>query len=133
MTVNFKEKAQMIHDELIEIRRWFHMHPELSFEEVETGKKIAEILRKHGIEVKENVGKTGLIGILEGGKPGKVVGLRADIDALPITEINEVSYKSKVDGKMHACGHDSHMTSLIGAAIILSAAALREAYMIIKL
>jgi amidohydrolase len=96
------------------------MHPELSFEEVETGKKIAEILRKHGIEVKEQVGKTGLVGILKGGKPGKVVGLRADIDALPITEINEVSYKSTVEGKMHACGHDSHMTSLIGAAMILS-------------
>lgn len=120
MTINFKEQAQEIHDELIEIRRWFHMHPELSFEEVETGKKIAEILRKHGIEVKEQVGKTGLVGILKGGKSGKVVGLRADIDALPITEINEVSYKSTVEGKMHACGHDSHMTSLIGAAMLLS-------------
>jgi amidohydrolase len=96
------------------------MHPELSFEEVETGKKIAEILRNQGIEVKEQVGKTGLVGILKGGKPGKVVGLRADIDALPITEINEVSYKSTVEGKMHACGHDSHMTSLIGAAMLLS-------------
>jgi amidohydrolase len=120
MTINFKEHAQEIHDELIEIRRWFHMHPELSFEEVETGKKIAEILRNQGIEVKEQVGKTGLVGILKGGKPGKVVGLRADIDALPITEINEVSYKSTVEGKMHACGHDSHMTSLIGAAMLLS-------------
>lgn len=118
--ITFKTQAQEIQDRLVEIRRWFHENPELSFKEFKTGEKIVEILKEHGIEVVYPVGKTGVLGILKGGKPGKVVALRGDIDGLPITEINEVSYKSKTEGLMHACGHDSHATSLLGAAILLS-------------
>ena len=120
MTISFKESAQKISDDLVDIRRWFHENPELSFQEFETGKRIVEILKKHDIEVIEQVGKTGILGILKGGKEGKVVALRGDIDALPINEMNEVPYKSKKEGIMHACGHDSHMTSLLGAAMLLS-------------
>ena len=120
MVVNLKDKAEQLAERLSEIRRYFHQNPELSFEEYETGKKIISILKEHEIEVIENVGGTGIVGILEGGKPGKVVALRGDIDALPIQEQNDVSYKSKKDGVMHACGHDVHTTSVLGAAVILS-------------
>lgn len=118
--MNFKKQALNISDELVKIRRWFHENPELSFKEFNTGGKIAEILRENNIEVIEQVGKTGVVGILKGDLDGKVVALRGDIDALPITEMNEASYKSKNVGIMHACGHDSHATSLLGAAILLS-------------
>jgi len=119
--MNFREEARKLSDELIELRRWFHAHPELSFKEYETSKKIIEILKALDIEVMEEVAGTGVVGILRGGLPGKVVALRGDIDALPITEINDVPYKSTVEGVMHACGHDSHMTSLLGAAMLLAA------------
>lgn len=103
-----------------ETRRYFHAHPELSFEEFETTKKIAEELEKMDIpyEINEKLG-TGLIGWIDGGKPGKTVALRADIDALNVTECNAVDYKSTVDGKMHACGHDAHIATLLGAAKML--------------
>lgn len=119
--MNFREEARKLSDELIELRRWFHAHPELSFKEYETSKKIIGILKALDIEVMEEVAGTGVVGILRGGLPGKVVALRGDIDALPITEINDVPYKSTVEGVMHACGHDSHMTSLLGAAMLLAA------------
>ena len=122
ITIDFKDEAKCISDKLIRIRRCFHENPELSFKEFETGKRIVELLKESEIEVIENIGKTGVVGILKGGKPGKVVALRADIDALPIAEMNDVEYKSKIEGVMHACGHDSHATSLLGAAMLLAKA-----------
>ena len=103
-------------------RRHLHQHPELGFQEFETSRFVAERLRSLGLdEVQTEVGRTGVVGILKGGKPGKVVALRADMDALPITELNEVDYKSKNDGVMHACGHDAHISMLLGAARLLAA------------
>lgn len=123
MKINFKESAHRLADRLSEIRRDLHMNPELSFEEYETGQKIARVLNELDIEVEENVGNTGVVGILRGGKisgEGKVVAIRGDIDALPIQEQNEAEYRSKRDGIMHACGHDVHTTCLLGAAMLLS-------------
>lgn len=109
-------------------RRDFHEHPELSNREFRTSKIIADHLRSLGIEVKEGVAKTGVVGILHGGKPGPVIGLRADMDALPVTERGNLSFASKVRstfngqdvGVMHACGHDTHVAMLLSVAEILS-------------
>lgn len=120
LTIDFKDSAMGISDELVQIRRWFHENPELGFKEFKTAKKIVQLLEKLDMEVEENKGGTGVVGLLKGGKPGKVVALRGDIDALPVSELNEVPYKSKTEGLMHACGHDSHATSLLGAAMLLS-------------
>lgn len=119
--MNIKNLIEKNKDYILEMRRYFHMHPELSFEEFETTKKIAEELDKMGIpyEIPTEEPKTGVIGLIKGGKPGKTVALRADIDALNVTEENEVGYKSQNVGKMHACGHDTHMAMLLGAAKIL--------------
>ncbi|HHV78546.1 MAG TPA: amidohydrolase [Firmicutes bacterium] len=104
--------------QLIEIRRRIHQHPELGFEEFETAKLIEETLRKYGIETKR-LAKTGVVGLLRGNGE-RTIALRADMDALPIQELNQVEYASKIPGKMHACGHDVHVTCLLGAAIVLS-------------
>ena len=105
------ESAKALTPKLSEIRRDFHMHPEVSQHEERTGKKVAEYLKAMGCdEVHENVGGYGVVGVIKGKKPGKVVALRADMDALQIQEMNEVPYKSQNDGVMHACGHDNHMT-----------------------
>jgi amidohydrolase len=102
-------------------RRHFHEHPELGFEEVETARIVAERLRSFGFdEVQTGVAVTGVVGILHGSGPGKVVALRADMDALPIHEENDVEYRSKRDGAMHACGHDAHTAMLLGVARILA-------------
>jgi amidohydrolase len=109
-------------------RRDFHQHPELGNREVRTAKIIADHLRSLGIEVKEGVGKTGVVGILKGGKPGPVIGLRADMDGLPVTErVNlpfaskdKTTYNGQEVGVMHACGHDTHVAMLMTAAEILS-------------
>jgi amidohydrolase len=102
-------------------RRHLHQHPELGFQEFETAKFIAERLRSLGLdEVQTEVGRTGVVGILRGGKPGKVVALRADMDALPVEEENDVEYKSLNSGKMHACGHDAHVSMMLGAARVLA-------------
>ena len=103
-------------EELAAVRRDLHAHPELAFEEVRTSGIVAERLRALGLEVRAGVGKTGVIATLRGGKPGKTVMLRADMDALPIQEENEVPYRSQVAGKMHACGHDCHTSILLGVA-----------------
>ena len=114
------ESAKAFMPKLSEIRRDFHMHPEVSQHEERTGKKVAEYLKEMGCdEVYENVGGYGVVGVIKGKKPGKVVALRADMDALQIQEMNEVPYKSQNDGVMHACGHDNHMTGLLGAAMLL--------------
>lgn len=113
------EKAKSIKDWIVEVRRDFHMNPEPSFEEVRTSNIIAEKLKEMGVEV-TRIGKTGVLGTLKGGAPGKVIGLRADIDALSVQEETGLPYSSKRPGFMHACGHDTHASMLLGAAKILS-------------
>lgn len=116
-----KQEVKNITDELISIRRYLHQNPELSFQEIKTSKYISELLNKWGIEHTSNVGGYGIIGILKGKNPdSKVIALRADMDALPIIEENNVKYCSVNDGVMHACGHDVHMTCLLGTIKLLS-------------
>ncbi len=107
---------------IVNTRREFHKYPELSFEEHETTKRICQKLDELGIkyEVPEEEPKTGVIGLIEGGKPGKTVALRADIDALNVLEQADVNFKSENEGKMHACGHDTHLSMLLGAAKVLN-------------
>jgi amidohydrolase len=112
------EKAKALKDELVRLRRTIHMQPELGFEEFKTSALVAETLGDLGIEFQSGVGKTGVVARLGNGQ-GPVIGIRADMDALPIIEANEVSYKSQVAGKMHACGHDAHTAMLMGAAMLL--------------
>ena len=101
MTLTHEVEKHM--DELIEIRRHLHQHPELSFQEENTKKYIADYLENLGIEVKKDVGGNGLLGYIKGGKEGPTIALRADFDALPINDEKEVPYKSTVEGVMHAC------------------------------
>jgi len=109
------------YNEMVGIRRHLHEYPELSFEEVETPSYIATFHRELGHVVREGVGGRGVVAILRGGKSGKTVALRADFDALAIQEENDVPYKSKIAGKMHACGHDGHTATLLGLAKALNA------------
>lgn len=117
--MDIKKRIEEIYTDLVSIRRDFHMHPELGMEEFRTSKKIAQYLEEMGIEYKQ-IANTGIVGVIKGKNSGKTVGLRADIDALPIQEENDVEYKSVYDGKMHACGHDAHTTILLGTARILN-------------
>lgn len=116
-----KHIANDIASEIVDIRHHLHSNPELSFQEFETAKYVAASLKKIGLVPVEGIAKTGISAIIEGKNPTKkVIALRADIDALPILEANDVSYKSKNEGVMHACGHDVHASSLLGTARILS-------------
>ena len=116
-----KSIASRNHKKVVEIRRHLHMHPELSFQEKNTGKFIANLLKQHGIKHTKGWVETGVVGIINPEKSNiKSIALRADIDALPIKESNKVKYKSKNLGVMHACGHDVHTASLCGAAMILN-------------
>ena len=116
-----KALANRFASEVIDIRRHIHAHPELSYEEYETAKYVASKLREMGLEPTEGVAGTGLVALIEGRNPEKrTVALRADMDALPITEQNDVDYKSQNDGVMHACGHDVHTSCVLGAAKILT-------------
>jgi amidohydrolase len=112
------EKAKALQDTLVHLRRTIHMHPELGFEEFKTSALVAETLGDLGIELQTGIGKTGVVARLGNGE-GPIIGIRADMDALPIEEANEVEYKSQIPGKMHACGHDAHTTMLLGAAMLL--------------
>ncbi|TKD70706.1 M20 metallopeptidase family protein [Pseudalkalibacillus hwajinpoensis] len=114
------QKLEMLYPDLVELRRDLHMYPEVSLQEVETPEKIARYLEKLGIEVRTGVGGNGVVGTIRGGKPGKTTALRADFDALPIQDQKDVSYKSKVPGVMHACGHDLHTAALLGVANVLT-------------
>ncbi|MDR9410904.1 MAG: amidohydrolase, partial [Balneolaceae bacterium] len=122
------ERADDIEQEVIEWRRHFHENPELSNREFETAEYIAEYLRELGLEAETGVAHTGVVALLEGGQPGPVIGLRADMDALPVTERTDVPFKSEATGMyqgkevgvMHACGHDTHMAILMGVAKILT-------------
>src|SRR5437868_8194326 len=106
--------------ELVALRRQLHQHPELAFEEHETAKAVAAFLAKLGIKYRAGIGKTGIIALIDGAKPGPTVGIRADMDALPIHEQTGLPFASKVPGKMHACGHDVHTVIALGVAATLS-------------
>ena len=107
--------------DIIALRRHFHQHPELGFEEVWTSGVVADRLRALGLEVRTGVGGTGVVAILRGAKPGPTVLVRADMDALPVEEANDWEWKSTINGKMHACGHDGHMATALSVARILTA------------
>ena len=107
-------------EEMTDWRRDLHAHPELGFEEVRTSQIVAEKLESWGIEVTRGIATTGLVGTLRCGTSSRAIGIRADMDALPMTEANDVPYASKTAGRMHACGHDGHTTMLLGAAKYLA-------------
>lgn len=119
--MNTLDEAKKIENWIIDIRRDLHMYPEPSFEEIRTSNIIKEKLIELGIEVR-SIGKTGILGVLNGKNSGKTIALRADIDALSVTEETELSFSSKNPGFMHACGHDAHIAMLLGAAKILASA-----------
>ena len=114
MTTLTRTFSQAEVDELIAVRRDLHMHPETAFEEVRTSALVAQRLKALGLQPRTGVGRTGVLATVEGARPGKTVLLRADMDALPILEENDVPYRSHVAGKMHACGHDCHTSILLG-------------------
>ena len=128
LAAQMDKKAESLEKKVVAWRRDIHQHPELGNREFQTAAKIAAHLQSLGIEVKTGVGKTGVVGLLKGGKPGPVVALRADMDGLPVTERVDVPFKSAVraeyngqpTGVMHACGHDTHVAMLMGAAEVLA-------------
>ena len=109
-------KTKSLHNQLVEWRQDLHMHPQIGFEEEYASKKVASLLKDFGLEVYEGIAKTGVVGVLKKGSSNKSIGIRADMDALPIQETNTFNYKSKIENRMHACGHDGHTTMLLGAA-----------------
>ncbi|MEE9352423.1 MAG: M20 aminoacylase family protein [Thiotrichaceae bacterium] len=113
------EKQSPLHQSMITWRHWLHQRPELSFKEKLTSDYIAEVLTSHDIEIHRGLAQTGIVATVHGTQKGKAIGLRADIDALPLQELNEFEHKSQHDGCMHACGHDGHTTMLLGAAVYL--------------
>ena len=113
-------KTKGLHNQLVEWRHDLHMNPQISFEEEYASNKIANLLKDFGIEVQQGIAKTGVVGVLKKGNSNKSIGIRADMDALPINELNTFSYKSKIENRMHACGHDGHTTMLLGAAKYLA-------------
>lgn len=117
---SFQAETEALREQLIEWRRDFHRHPEIAFEETRTAAIVAQRLRELGLEVQTGVGKTGVVGILEGIDDGPTVLVRADMDALPIQEANDVPYRSQTPNTMHACGHDAHTTIALGVAHILA-------------
>jgi len=116
---NLLSEAEKIKSEVIQLRRNFHMHPEIAREEERTVEIVRQTLESLGIKT-QRVAGTGLVGLLEGKGPGKTVALRADMDALPMHDEKNVEYASQNSGKMHACGHDAHTAGLLGAAMLLS-------------
>lgn len=128
LSTKIDQKSKSLEPKIIEWRRDFHQHPELGNREFKTAEKVAAHLKSLGIEVQTGVGHTGVVGLLKGGKPGPVVALRADMDGLPVTERVDVPFKSTVTtdyngqkvGVMHACGHDTHISILMGVAEVLA-------------
>ena len=118
MDTQISEQIETYRDELVALRRGFHKHPELGFEEYRTAKVIESYLQDLGLTT-QRMAKTGVVALLEGSRPGPVLMLRADMDALPLSEENEFEYKSQNPGVMHACGHDAHMAILLVAAKVL--------------
>ena len=113
-------KTKNLHNQLVDWRQDLHMNPQISFEEVYASNKVSTLLKEFGLEVHQNIAKTGVVGVLKKGTSSKSIAIRADMDALPINEINTFSYKSKIENRMHACGHDGHTTMLLGAAKYLA-------------
>lgn len=107
-------------DAVVRVRRDLHVHPELGFEEHRTASLVSDELRRLGYDVHEHIGQTGVVGVMRGSRPGRTIMLRADMDALPIVEEGERSYRSQVHGVMHACGHDAHVAILLGAAALIA-------------
>jgi carboxypeptidase Ss1 len=118
--MDFLAEARRIEPQIIADRRAVHQNPELAYHEDWTGSFVAQRLESLAIDVKKGVGGTGVLGVLKGAKPGRVVALRADMDGLPVEELADVEFRSKVKGAMHACGHDTHVAMLLGAARILA-------------
>jgi len=116
MNVTIRSEIQSLENTIISTRRDIHQHPELAFEEHRTAELVANRLTSLGIDVETGIGKTGVVGTLKGNQNGKTIALRADMDALPMQETSDISYKSIHDGVMHACGHDGHTAMLLGAA-----------------
>jgi len=112
--------AERLTPQLVDLRNTLHQHPELAFEEHQTAKAVTAFLDKLRIPYRSGVGRTGIVAILEGAKPGRTIGIRADMDALPIHEQTGLAFASKVAGKMHACGHDVHTVIALGVAAALS-------------
>jgi amidohydrolase len=117
---NIHSLARQCEEQVLELRRAIHRNPELSNEEQKTASLVASILRDAGLEVRTGIGGHGVLGLLEGARPGGCVALRADMDALPFVEKTGVPWASQVKGVMHACGHDTHTAMLLGAALVLS-------------
>ncbi|TFJ93533.1 M20 family metallopeptidase [Lentibacillus salicampi] len=113
MLQDIHKKLDELYPEMVDIRRYLHQYPELSFQETKTAQYITDFYEDLGIPYQKNVGGNGVIATLKGGNPGKKVALRADFDALPIQDEKDVPYKSKIDGVMHACGHDGHTAQLL--------------------
>ncbi|MCC7425623.1 MAG: amidohydrolase [Alphaproteobacteria bacterium] len=122
-----REETARLAPELVAMRRDLHRHPELAFQETRTAGKVAEALARLGIPVQTGIGRTGVVGLIEGGRPGPTLAIRADMDALPILEKTGLAYASANEGVMHACGHDIHTVTLLGAAEILKGLAPRLA------
>ena len=114
-----KEMVDTIYPQLIAIRRDLHQHPELGLEEYRTSALVLDYLQQWNIKVTQLIGETAIVGLIEGNPGEKTIGLRADMDALPIEEKTGALYASLIPGKMHACGHDAHMAALLGSAMIL--------------
>lgn len=117
---NQKERVLRYRDKIINLRRDFHMNPELANEEFRTSRIVTETLQNLGLKVMRGIAGTGVVGLLEGNQEGRTVALRADMDALPIHDLKDIKYASKIYGKMHACGHDAHTAMLLGTAMVLS-------------
>ena len=109
-------KTKSLHNQLVEWRQDLHMNPQVGFEEEFASNKVASLLKDFGLKVHKNIAKTGVVGVLKKGSSNKSIGIRADMDALPIQETNTFDYKSKIENRMHACGHDGHTTMLLGTA-----------------
>ena len=116
---NINQLSNKYFQQIVDLRHYLHLNPELSFKEFETSKRIAEELKRIGIPTFTGIGGTGVIGFIEGATPGKTIGIRAELDALPILENTGLPFTSKNPGAMHACGHDVHMASLVGTANLL--------------
>lgn len=119
LVTDIDSRLTELYDEMVTLRRHFHQHPELSFEERETPRTIATYLRDLGLDVREHVGGNGVVARIRGGG-GPTIAFRADFDALPIQDLKDVPYRSKVNGSMHACGHDAHTATLLVLAKVLS-------------
>jgi amidohydrolase len=119
MSIDWMTHAQAMRDDLVARRRDLHRHPELAFEEVRTAEIVARELHALGLEVSTGIGKTGVVGVLDGAQDGPTVMVRCDMDALPVTEANSTDYISETPGKMHACGHDGHTAIGLGVARML--------------